>query len=165
MGVDVDTAEGDDGGADEDEDEDDEHGNHDSEDLAAYADLVALPVDVLGRRDFGVLDLQRPALVQILFLHLVNTTTANRLKTSMQPRIKHIVVTVIPETVDFGLLVLEVHKGRDDLGVDAEGVDELGEFLLLALEGGEVLLVARAENELKLFLLDLLLDLVQFLEV
>lgn len=42
-------------------------------------------------------------------------------------------VVVVAQTVDFGFLVLKVDKSGDDFGTDAQGVDELGEFLLLSL--------------------------------
>jgi hypothetical protein len=58
-------------------------------------------------------------------LHLVDTATAHGLETRVQAGVEHVVVAVVAETVNFGLLVLEVHEGRDYLRVDPQGVDEL----------------------------------------
>lgn len=74
-------------------------------------------------------------------------------------------VIVVGKTVDHGFFILEMNKSWDNLRTDSESIDELVEFLLLSLEGSEVLLVARAEDYLQLLLLDLLLNLVEFLEV
>lgn len=95
MGVDVDTAEGDNGCADENEHQDDQHGNHYAEDLAADADLVTFPVDILWRGDLGVLDLERPPLIEVLLLDLVDTTTAHGLETRVQAGVEHVVVAVV----------------------------------------------------------------------
>ena len=74
-------------------------------------------------------------------------------------------VIVVGKTVDHGFFILEMYKSWDNFRADSESIDELVEFLLLSLERGEVLLVARAENYLQLLLLDLFLNLVEFLEV
>ena len=63
MGVDVDTAQGDDGGADENEHQYDQYCDNNSEDLTANTYLVTFPINVLRRGDFGILDLERPALI------------------------------------------------------------------------------------------------------
>lgn len=58
-------------------------------------------------------------------MDLVDAATAHGLETRVQAGVEHVVVAVVPEAVHFGLLVLEVHEGRDDLRVDPQRVDEL----------------------------------------
>lgn len=78
----------------------------------------------------------------------------------MEPCIEQIMVIVVGKTVDHGFFILEMDESGNDFRADSESIDEFVEFLLLSLKGGEVLLVARAEDYLKLLLLDLLLNLV-----
>lgn len=95
MCVNVDTAQTDDWCADKNEDQNDQNGDYDTGEFVACADLVALPVDVLWCRDLGVLYLQRPAIIQVLLLHVIHTAATHLPETRVQLRIKQVMIIVV----------------------------------------------------------------------
>lgn len=97
--------------------------------------------------------------------HLIHATATDLQHAGVKTVLEHVAIVVVPQTVCFRLLVLEVNECRDSLRADPERADELRKFLLLSLERYQVLLVSRAEDYFQFFLLYLFLFLIHVLEI
>lgn len=165
MWADVEGAESNDGAADSKEDQNDYECEENATELAAEAKLEGTPVDVLRCWHFFILYEKLLTVEEVFRFRLINAATATASHTAMRTIIEEIVIVEVSQAIYLWLLILEVNIGRNGLWMNLKSADVSLQFLLILLEACHCLLVSTSKNHLKLFLLDLLLELVEFLEI